>query len=60
MAKKLEVTEAKEEVSPREYLENQLKEYESLYSSMNKHGIRSVSDLEVKISYLQRDIQNLN
>jgi hypothetical protein len=43
----------------RSYLEDQLVELQELYEKLNTLGIRSIGDLEVKMSYLQRDIKNL-
>ena len=43
----------------RSYLEDQLGELQELYEKLNTLGIRSIGDLEVKMSYLQRDIKNL-
>jgi hypothetical protein len=43
----------------RSYLEDQLAELQELYEKLNTLGIRSIGDLEVKMSYLQRDIKNL-
>lgn len=60
--KVVEVLEVQEEevVNPNKaYLEGQLAELQALYAELQKQGVRSISDLEVKMSYLQRDISLL-
>ncbi len=62
MAKKAEPVESVAEVlkTDREYLQDQIDELRELYEKCKSFGIRSISDLEVKISYLDRDLNKLN